>query len=74
MFKIADQGVGIPATEVPKIFDRFYRTANVPGTVKGSGLGLATCESIVRAHGGRIEVESEEGCGSTFIVHLPKKA
>jgi PAS domain S-box-containing protein len=63
---IADQGTGIPANVLPRIFDPFFTTKQ-----KGTGLGLATCYSIVNRHGGCLEVESELGKGSTFHVHLP---
>ncbi len=72
VFRVSDEGIGIPDREREKIFERFFRGGNVPGAVKGSGLGLATCKSIVEAHGGRITVESEEGRGSVFTVILPK--
>jgi two-component system cell cycle sensor histidine kinase/response regulator CckA len=63
---IRDFGVGIPAEILPRIFDPFYTTK-----MKGHGLGLATCYSIVNRHGGCIEVESEPGKGSVFHVYLP---
>ncbi|XFA73286.1 HAMP domain-containing sensor histidine kinase [Thermosynechococcaceae cyanobacterium Okahandja] len=66
---IADNGVGIPATELPRLFDRFYR---LPGTTSsGTGLGLAIAQSIVQAHRGQIQVESEPGQGSKFTILLP---
>lgn len=67
---VVDTGPGIPADEVPRLFDRFFRAstaANVPGT----GLGLAIAKVIVEAHGGSIGVESELGVGSTFRFVLP---
>jgi len=63
---IADTGVGIPRDMLHRIFDPFFTTKQ-----KGSGLGLATCYSIVNRHGGFIEVESEPGKGSTFHIFLP---
>ena len=63
---IKDQGVGIPAKIVPKIFDPYFTTKQ-----KGSGLGLATAYSIVKNHDGLITVESEPGVGTTFHVYLP---
>ena len=63
---IRDSGVGIPAQCLPMIFDPYFTTKQ-----KGSGLGLATSYSIVRNHGGAIEVESEEGKGSVFSIYLP---
>jgi PAS domain S-box-containing protein len=63
---IKDQGIGIPKEIMSRIFDPFYTTK-----IKGHGLGLATCYSIVNRHGGWIDVESEPGKGSTFHVYLP---
>lgn len=63
---IKDCGVGIPKDLISKIFDPFFTTK-----AKGHGLGLATCYSIVKRHGGFIDVESEQGKGSTFHVFLP---
>ena len=63
---IKDSGIGIPKESMPRIFDPFYTTK-----IKGHGLGLATCYSIVKRHGGCIDVESESGKGSTFHVYLP---
>jgi len=70
--RVQDEGVGIPAEEIPKIFDRFYRVKH-PKTrgVTGSGLGLAIVKKIVEAHQGTIEVESIPEKGTTFRVHLP---
>jgi signal transduction histidine kinase len=67
---VSDTGGGIPKDDLPRLFDRFYRgdKARVAG---GTGLGLAIANEIVRAHGGRIEVHSEIGRGSTFTVFLP---
>ncbi len=63
---IKDHGIGIPKDIIPRIFDPFYTTKT-----KGHGLGLATCYSIITRHEGCIEVESEQGKGSTFHVYLP---
>jgi len=69
---VADSGFGIPAEDLAKIFTRFYRVRDKnTRTIHGTGLGLAIVKSIVEAHHGNIKVESEEGRGSTFIVHLP---
>ncbi len=69
---IADTGVGIPAEDIPLIFERFYRVDKSRSRAEGgSGLGLAICRYIAEAHGGRIEVESTVGAGSTFSVWLP---
>ena len=70
--QISDNGYGIPAADLPFIFDRFYRVrTGKSGEVDGNGLGLAIVKSIVEGHGGRVNVESEEGRGSRFTVNLP---
>lgn len=69
---IKDNGIGIPAKEIPFMFDKYRQivTASIdPG--KGTGLGLAICKNIIEAHGGKIWVESEEKAGSTFYFSLP---
>jgi PAS domain S-box-containing protein len=63
---ISDSGVGIPEEYLPKIFDPYFTTKE-----RGSGLGLATCYSIIKKHDGIIEVKSEVGKGSTFSIYLP---
>jgi signal transduction histidine kinase len=68
---VADNGPGIPAADLPHVFTRFYRSRGTP-RAKGTGLGLAIAEGIVRAHGGRIWVESTLGEGSTFAFTLPR--
>jgi PAS domain S-box-containing protein len=68
---VADTGVGIAADVRPHLFEPFF-TTKTEG--KGTGLGLAICIGIVESHGGSIEVESEVGKGSRFIVHLPRSA
>lgn len=70
--EIRDTGVGIPADELPRIFDGFYRGRQTSQSeVEGLGLGLTLAQRFAVAHGGRIEVESEVGVGSTFRVVLP---
>jgi signal transduction histidine kinase len=71
---VRDHGVGIPAAEMERIFERFQRAANVVGRIKGTGLGLASARHIVEAHQGTIRVESREGEGTTFTVRLPLHA
>jgi len=69
---VSDHGVGIAPEEQHRIFERFYRaTAARTRNVRGSGIGLALVKHIAEAHGGRVEVESAVGRGSTFTVTLP---
>ena len=69
---VADQGIGIPAEDVPHIFDRFYRAHNVNDRqFAGLGLGLFICRAIAEQHGGRIWASSQEKGGTTFHVTLP---
>jgi K+-sensing histidine kinase KdpD len=70
--QVSDEGVGIPAEDLDRIFERFYRVENESTLdIGGVGLGLAVCKSLVEAHGGRIWVESDAGLGSTFHIALP---
>jgi two-component sensor histidine kinase len=68
---IVDRGLGIPADDIASVFERFHRGANVRGRIDGSGIGLAGARRIVEEHGGSLEVESQEGVGSTFTLRLP---
>ena len=69
---VADQGVGIPTRDLDRVFERFYRVDRARSRDSGgTGLGLAIVRHIVANHGGRIEVSSIEGDGTTFTMHLP---
>jgi two-component system, OmpR family, sensor kinase len=70
LIEVSDNGVGIPADELPRLKERFYR-ASTAGEAQGTGLGLAITQEIVERHGGRLEVESQVGVGSTFRIRLP---
>jgi len=70
--RVADTGLGIPARDLPHVFEKFYRVKNKAiQEIAGTGLGLAITRSIVEAYGGRIGVESVERAGTTFVVELP---
>ncbi len=70
--RVRDTGVGIPAEELPRLFDRFHRVPNARSrTHEGTGIGLSLVQELVRLHGGFIRVESTLGEGSTFIVSIP---
>lgn len=69
---VQDRGIGIPAADLPRIFERFHRAGNVVGVVPGTGIGLASARGIVEQHGGTIDVESVEGAGTTVSVWLPR--
>jgi two-component system OmpR family sensor kinase len=73
LIKIEDTGMGIPKQDLPHIFERFYRVDQSRDKHSGgSGLGLSIASHIVDLHDGYIDVESEEGIGSRFTIHLPK--
>ncbi|HMK76236.1 MAG TPA: ATP-binding protein [Thermodesulfobacteriota bacterium] len=67
---LSDNGIGIPKDEIPRLFTEFFRASNVKNRI-GTGLGLTIVKEIVDQHGGHIEVESEEGFGTTFVIYLP---
>ena len=72
---VQDSGIGIPKTELPHIFERFYRVAGAKGrTMEGTGIGLALVQELVKMHGGSITAASEEGMGSTFTVVIPLRS
>ncbi|GAA0256791.1 ATP-binding protein [Cryptosporangium japonicum] len=70
---VADTGIGIPADQYPRLFERFFRTSNaVQGGIKGTGLGLAITKAIVERHGGTITARPGEPCGTVFEITLPE--
>lgn len=72
LLSITDQGLGIPQKDLQKVFDRFYRVDKARARKQGgTGLGLAITKEVIKAHGGTIWVESQEGRGSTFYITLP---
>jgi two-component system sensor histidine kinase SenX3 len=69
---VADTGIGIPARDLGRIFERFYRVDRARSrSTGGTGLGLAIVRHVAANHGGEIRVDSEEGVGSTFSLVLP---
>jgi two-component system sensor histidine kinase KdpD len=72
--RVADRGPGIPAPERERVFDQFYRLKGGGKRPEGTGMGLAICRGIARAHGGGLWVETTPGGGSTFVLSLPAVA
>jgi signal transduction histidine kinase len=71
--EVRDEGIGVPAQDLPFLFERFYRASNVSANnISGVGIGLYVVQEIIRLHGGTITVESKEQCGSTFTIRLPR--
>jgi signal transduction histidine kinase len=70
VFEVRDRGIGIPAADRPRLFSTFHRCANV-AHLPGTGLGLVIVKRCVDAHGGRVEIDSTEGAGTTVTVRLP---
>jgi two-component system, OmpR family, sensor histidine kinase KdpD len=73
LISLADRGPGIPAGDLERIFDKFYRVLSRDRDVGGSGLGLAVCRGLIEAHGGRIWAENRLGGGTVFQFTLPLK-
>ena len=72
VLEVSDTGVGVPASEIPRLFDRFYRVEGTQArTHEGSGIGLALVQELVKLHGGSIEAASTPGHGTTFRVRMP---
>lgn len=72
ILQVRDEGIGIPAADLPHLFEPFHRAGNV-GTISGTGLGLVITKETVELHNGTITVESQVDQGTTFTVHLPIK-
>ena len=68
---ISDTGMGIAQQDIPKIFERFYRVQQSDRQIPGTGLGLAIVNEVASLHGGKVEVESQLGHGTTFQILLP---
>ncbi|HEX3721190.1 MAG TPA: GAF domain-containing sensor histidine kinase [Nitrolancea sp.] len=71
LITVCDEGMGIPEEDLPHVFERFRRGSNVPETMTGNGIGLATTRLIIEQHDGEITATSTEGEGSTFTIRLP---
>lgn len=76
LIEVSDQGYGIPAEDIPYIFERFYKAdkARTRGVNGGTGLGLAIVKNIIEAHQGTVQVKSQAGQGTTFSIMLPCKS
>jgi signal transduction histidine kinase/PAS domain-containing protein len=73
--EVRDTGIGIPAAELPNVFERFHRVRGVRGrTHEGTGIGLALVQELIRLHAGSVSVTSEPGTGTTFTVAIPTGA
>ena len=67
--RVSDRGIGIPAADLPRLFESFHRGTNV-GNIQGTGIGLHIVKECVSLHCGTIEVDSQQGTGTTFHVYL----
>ncbi len=72
LISFTDNGMGIPETAMPHLFEKFYRVKGSEKKAIGTGLGLSICKGIIQGHGGKIEVKSQLGKGTMFTIHLPK--
>lgn len=72
-FSVKDNGYGIPEESLPNLFQKFYRVKGMETKVAGTGLGLSICKGIIQGHGGRIDVKSIDGVGTTFTAVIPRK-
>jgi signal transduction histidine kinase len=74
MIEVSDSGMGIPPEDRERLFERLFRAKGAAALqIPGTGLGLTIVKAMVDAHGGRIEVESDEGIGTTFRISLPMR-
>ena len=71
IIQVQDGGIGIPQESLPFLFKKFYRVKSSEAKAIGTGLGLSICRKIIQGHGGKIDVESVNGVGTSFFVHLP---
>jgi signal transduction histidine kinase len=72
ILRVSDEGIGIPADDLPHLFEKFYRSWSAEAAgIRGTGLGLVLSKQAAETHGGTIDVESEEGVGTRFTVTLP---
>ena len=69
--KFADQGIGIPADDLPRVKEKFFKGKSGRSGRSGTGIGLAVCDEIISLHDGRLDIESTEGVGTTVTVSLP---
>jgi signal transduction histidine kinase len=75
VLEVEDTGLGIPAEEQERLFERFFRSSSATeNAIPGTGLGLTITKAIVERHGGQIEVESAENAGTTVSIRLPLRA
>jgi signal transduction histidine kinase len=71
VLSIRDYGIGVPADDLPYLFERFHRGSNISPGMPGTGIGLSSVRQIAEQHGGSVTVESHEGEGATFTLRLP---
>lgn len=71
LIRVEDNGIGIPDSALPHLFEKFFRVKSSEEKAVGTGLGLSICKQIIQGHGGKIEVESHSGKGTTFSVFIP---
>jgi signal transduction histidine kinase len=71
VLRVRDQGVGIPAADLPHVFERYWRGQNVQGRIVGTGIGLTGARQVVEQQGGRVEVRSQVDVGTMVTVRLP---